>query len=90
MSFNYVHVINICSVSFFIDDGNNIPNGVNLYATFFCFLSKLTTLSSSISICAGFNQPTIQNFCLTRTITVSTGSCISNFLFLPNLVKDKL
>ena len=37
MLFSFPQVINFCSVSFFIDGGNRIPNGVNLQAEFLCF-----------------------------------------------------
>ena len=36
-SFNSLYVTNTCSVLFFTDAGNNIPNGINLYVTFLCF-----------------------------------------------------
>ena len=87
--FNSLHVINTCSASFFMDAGNNIPNVVNLYATFFCFLSMLTTLSSSISFWTGLSSPTISKFCWAH-YDRSIGSCIGSFLVFPILVRDRL
>ena len=88
--FNFLHVINTWSLSFFIDAGNTILNGVNLYVRFLCFLSILGTLPSSIFIWIGLSSPTISKFCWARIITVSIGSCIGSFLFLPTRVRVRL
>ena len=40
-SLNSLHVINTCSVLFFMDAGNNALNGVNLYITFLCFFKHV-------------------------------------------------
>ena len=79
--FNSLHVINTCSASFFMDAGNNIPNVVNLYATFFCFLSMLTTLSSSSSFWTGLSSPTISKFCWARIMIVQLVPALVVFLF---------
>ena len=89
-SFNSLHVINNSSVLSVMDDGNNIPHGVNLYITFLCFLSALIILSSSSSIWTGISPPTISKFYWEHTMIVSIGSCIGSFLFLPILVRDRL
>ena len=89
-SFSSLHVINISSLSFFTDAGKKILSGVCQYITFLYFFSKLRTLSSSISICTGFNPPAMSKFCCARITIVSTGSAICLFLFSPILVREKL
>ena len=73
-----------------MDFGSNMPNNVNLYITFLCFLSELIILSSSISILTGLSPPIISKFCWAHIMIVSIGWWIGSFLFLPILVRDRL
>ena len=75
------YVIKTCSLLFFIDAGNNIPNGVNLYTTFLYFLNIFNTLSFSISIWKGFRPLAFPKLSCALIIIVSIVSGICVFLF---------
>ena len=54
------------------------------------FFNIFNTLSSSISICAGFRLQAISKFYCAQILTVSIGSVICLFLFCPILDKRRL